>query len=103
MGEGAAERGDQALRQHVRGGRTLGDVGIELAYLRRERGLSPEDLAQRGELSRETVQVLESGTRLPTSEEFTRLATGLGLTPHRLATLLRPVVQHRASGIRAFC
>jgi hypothetical protein len=45
---------------------------------------------------------LESGVRLPTSEEFTRLAVGLGLTAHRLAALLRPMVQHQASGIRAF-
>jgi transcriptional regulator with XRE-family HTH domain len=94
--------GDQALRWYVRGGRTLADVGTELAYLRRERGLSGEDLAQRGGLPRETVEVLESGARLPTSEEFARLATGLGLTAHRLAVLLRPVVHHQASGIRVF-
>jgi DNA-binding transcriptional regulator YiaG len=102
MGEAAAERGDQALRQYVRGGRTLGDVGIELAHLRRGRGLGPAEVAERGGLSQETVQALESGMRLPTGEEFTRLAAGLGLTPHRLAVLLRPVVQHQATGIRAF-
>jgi transcriptional regulator with XRE-family HTH domain len=87
---------------YVRGGRTLADVGTELAHLRRERGLSPDDLARRGGLPRETVAVLESGTRLPTSQEFTRLAAGLGLTADRLAVLLRPVVQHQASGIRTF-
>jgi transcriptional regulator with XRE-family HTH domain len=102
MGQAAGEPGDQALGQYVRGGRTLADVGTELAYLRRERGLSPDDLARRGGLPRETVAVLEAGTRLPTSEEFMRLAAGLGLTPHRLAVLLRPVVRHQASGIRAF-
>jgi ribosome-binding protein aMBF1 (putative translation factor) len=102
MGKAAAEPGDQALRQYVRGGRTLVDVGIELAVLRRERGLGGEDLAQRGGLPPEIVQELESGTRLPTGDEFTRLATGLGLTAHGLAVLLRPVVQHQASGIRAF-
>jgi hypothetical protein len=52
MGEAAAERGDQALRQYVKGGRTLSDVGTELAYLRREQGLSQEDLAQRAGLRR---------------------------------------------------
>jgi hypothetical protein len=58
--------------------------------------------ARRGGLLRETVAVLEAGTRLPTSEEFMRLAAGVGLTPRRLAVLLRPVVRHQASGIRAF-
>jgi transcriptional regulator with XRE-family HTH domain len=71
-------------------------------YLRGERELSPDDLARRGGLPRETVGLLEAGTRLPTSEEFARLATGLELTAHRLAVLLRPVVRHQASAIRAF-
>jgi len=103
MGEAASERADQALTQYVKGGRTFLDIGIECAYLRRERGLSQHDLAQRATLPLETVQAIESGTRLPTKQEFALLASGLELTVGRLAEILRPVVQHQGSGIRAFC
>jgi ribosome-binding protein aMBF1 (putative translation factor) len=102
MGETPAERADQALTQYVKGGRTLADIGIEFAYLRRERGLSQHDLAQRARLPFETIQVIESGTRLPTKPEFAQLAHGLELTATRLAEILRPVVRHQGSGIRAF-
>jgi ribosome-binding protein aMBF1 (putative translation factor) len=94
MGETAAERADQALTRYVKGGRTVADIGIEVAYLRRERGLSHHDLAQRARLPLEVIQVIESGTRLPTKPEFAQLAHGLELTVARLAELLRPVVQH---------
>jgi hypothetical protein len=50
----------------------------------------------------ETLQAIEAGTRLPTKHEFALLARGLELTTGRLAELLRPVVQHQGSGIRAF-
>jgi transcriptional regulator with XRE-family HTH domain len=102
MEEAASERADQALSQYVKGGRTLDDIGTEFAYLRRERGLSQHDLAQHATLPLETVKAIESGTRLPTRTEFAHLATGLELTAGRLAEILRPVVQHTASGIRAF-
>jgi transcriptional regulator with XRE-family HTH domain len=100
MEEAASERADQALTQYVKGGRTLVDIGTEFVYLRRERGLSQHDLAQRARLPLEAVEAIESGTRLPTEQEFALLASGLGLTPGRLAEILRPVVQHRGSGIR---
>jgi DNA-binding transcriptional regulator YiaG len=102
MEKAASQRGDQALSQWVRGGRTLSVIGIEFAYLRRERGLSQQALAQRSTLPLETLQAIESGTRLPTKQEFALLATGLELTAARLAELLRPVVRHQGSGIRAF-
>jgi transcriptional regulator with XRE-family HTH domain len=102
MDEAASERADQALGQYVKGGRTLDDIGTEFAYLRRERGLRQYDLAQRATLPLETVEVIESGTRLPTSQEFALLARGLELTAGRLATILRPVVEHTASGIQMF-
>ena len=100
MEEATSERADQALTQYVKGGRTLVDIGTEFVYLRRERGLSQHDLAQRATLPVEAVEAIESGTRLPTEQEFALLASGLGLTPGRLAEILRPVVQHRGSGIR---
>jgi hypothetical protein len=46
--------------------------------------------------------VIESGTRHPTKPEFAQLAHGLELTATRLAEILRPVVRHQGSGIRAF-
>jgi ribosome-binding protein aMBF1 (putative translation factor) len=100
MEEAASERADQALTQYVRGGRTLADIGIEFAFLRRERGLSQYDLAQRARLPVETVQVIESGTRLPTKPEFAQLAHGLELTTARLAEILRPVVRHQGTGVQ---
>ena len=50
----------------------------------------------------ETVQAIESGTRLPTKGEFAHFAAGLELTAGQLAEVPRPVVDHQASGIRAF-
>jgi transcriptional regulator with XRE-family HTH domain len=97
-----ADQADQALSRYVKGGRTLSDIGIEFAYLRQERGLNQQALAQRTTLPLETVQAIESGRRLPTKQEFALLATGFDLTAGHLAEILRPVVQHTASGIRAF-
>jgi DNA-binding transcriptional regulator YiaG len=102
MEDAASKQADQALTQYVKGGRTLSDIGIEFAYLRRERGLSQHELAKRAMLPLETLQAIEAGTRLPTKQEFALLAGGLKLTAGRLAKLLRPVVRHQGSGIRAF-
>jgi transcriptional regulator with XRE-family HTH domain len=102
MDEAASERADQALSRYVKGGRTLSDIGIEFAYLRHERGLSQQALAQRATLMLETVQAIESGRRLPTKQEFELLATGLDLTTAQLAEILRPVVRHTGSSIRVF-
>jgi transcriptional regulator with XRE-family HTH domain len=84
MDQAASERADQALRQHVKGGRTLVDIGAEFAHLREQRGLSLHDLAQRATLAPEAVEAIESGKRLPTKKEFALLARGLELTAGRL-------------------
>jgi transcriptional regulator with XRE-family HTH domain len=102
MEEAASRRADQALTQYVTGGRTLDDIAAEFAYLRRARGLSQHQLAQRATLPLETLQAIESGKRLPTKQEFALLATGLELTEGRLAELLQPVVRHTGSGVRAY-
>jgi transcriptional regulator with XRE-family HTH domain len=102
MDTGESERADQALDQYVKGGRTLSDIGVEFACLRREQGLSQRDLAQRARLPLKSIQAIESGTRLPTKGEFGHFAAGLELTAGYLAEALRPVVDHQASGIRAF-
>lgn len=80
MQHAGTEGADRALRQWVRAGRTLVEAGEELAWLRREQGLSPEALARRTRLPATTIRTLESGSRRPTMEEFARLAAGLGLT-----------------------
>jgi transcriptional regulator with XRE-family HTH domain len=100
MDEAVSERADQALRQYVKGGRTLADIGTEFVHLREQRGLSQHDLAQRATLAPEAVEAIESGRRLPTRQEFALLASALELTAGRLAELLQPVVQHQGSGIQ---
>jgi transcriptional regulator with XRE-family HTH domain len=102
MQHAGTEGADRALRQWVRAGRTLVEVGEELAWLRREQGLSPEALARRTRLPAATIRTLESGSRRPTMQEFARLAAGLGLTAGQLAELLRPVLAHQADGIGSF-
>jgi DNA-binding transcriptional regulator YiaG len=102
MGAAESERADQVLSRHVKGKRTVVDIGIEFTHLRRERGLSQHDLAQRTGLPLETIEAIESGRRLPTEQEFALLATGLEMTAGRLAEALRPVVDHQASGIRTW-
>lgn len=97
MDAAASERADQALSRYVKGGRTLSDIGIEFAYLRQERGLNQQALAQRATLSLEAVQAMESGRRLPIEREFALLAAGLKLTAGRLAEILNlSVLPHRA-------
>jgi transcriptional regulator with XRE-family HTH domain len=102
MGAAESERADQVLSRHVKGKRTVVDIGIEFTHLRRERGLSQHNLAQRTGLPLETIEAIESGRRLPTEQEFALLATGLEMTAGRLAEALRPVVDHQASGIRTW-
>jgi ribosome-binding protein aMBF1 (putative translation factor) len=102
MDEAASQQADQALGHYVRGGRTLVDIGTEFEVLRRERGLTHEELAQRARLPLGSVRAIESGTRLPTKEEFARLATALELSAARLAAILRPVLEHQPSGIQVF-
>lgn len=99
MDDTRSEQADQALRRYVRGARTLLDIGIEFAHLREERALSLEDLARRARMPLEAVQAIESGARLPSSDEFARLAAGLDLTEGRLALILRPVLRHGGSDI----
>jgi DNA-binding XRE family transcriptional regulator len=66
MDKAKSERADQALRQYVKGGRTLVDIGTEFVHLREQRRLSQHDLAQRATLAPEAVEAIESGKRLPT-------------------------------------
>jgi transcriptional regulator with XRE-family HTH domain len=102
VNEPAVQRADRALRQWVRIGRTIVDVGAELDHLRHQRDLSADDLARRTTMPTDTIRAIESGSRWPTTEEFERLANGLGLRPNQLAELLRPVLAYQAEGIGPF-
>jgi hypothetical protein len=78
--------------------------GLDLRHRRNRsrRPVADSSGARRATLPLETVEAIESGTRLPTKQEFALLARGLELTAGRLATILRPVVEHTAGGIRKF-
>jgi hypothetical protein len=96
MDGAASERADQALNRYVKAdGRspTSGPSSSTCA----EQGLSIEGLPLRATLPLETVQAIESGTRLSTEQEFALLgrqpAAADGRSPGR---------DPAASGIRAF-
>ncbi|MBA4001090.1 helix-turn-helix transcriptional regulator [Brevundimonas sp.] len=60
-------------------------LGKRVRALRREAGLSQEELAFRAGMKRSYVSDLERGTRNPSVRALERLATGLSVPP---ATLL---------------
>ena len=62
-------------------------IARTLYQLRHERGLSPDELADRSGVSRAMVYRIESGNASPTAVVLNKLATGLGVL---LPTLLGP-------------
>jgi transcriptional regulator with XRE-family HTH domain len=62
-------------------------IARNLNQLRHERGLSPDELADRSGVSRAMVYRIESGNSSPTAVVLNKLATGLGVL---LPTLLGP-------------
>jgi transcriptional regulator with XRE-family HTH domain len=55
-----------------------------LRQLRRERGLSQEDLSWRSQVHRTQISLLEGGHRLPRFLTLIKLAGALGVTPDDL-------------------
>ena len=53
--------------------------GAVLRELRRERGLSQEELAFESDLNHQFISLLELGQRSPSLETVYKVATGLGL------------------------
>lgn len=62
-------------------------IGRQLYQLRDERGISPDELADRSGVSRAMIYRIESGQASPTAVMLNKLATGLGVL---LPTLLGP-------------
>jgi transcriptional regulator with XRE-family HTH domain len=56
-----------------------GQVGLELRWLREERGLSVEELAEKSKISATTIRAVEGG-REARGETIAKLAKPLGLS-----------------------
>ena len=61
-------------------------VGQNVARVRRERGLTQEQLAEMSGLSQQYLSGLERGTRNPTIVTLYEVATALSTTPVELLT-----------------
>ena len=61
-------------------------LGVRMAMLRWERGLSQTQLAQRLHISASAVGMYEQGRRLPSLELVVRLAREFGVTTDYLLT-----------------
>ncbi|MGD9868777.1 MAG: helix-turn-helix domain-containing protein [Hyphomicrobiales bacterium] len=59
-------------------------VGRNAARIRKERGFTQEELAERSGLSQQYISGLERGQRNPTIVTLYELATGLGISHVRL-------------------
>lgn len=62
-------------------------LGLNVRDLRRQQGLSQEELGHRTEMDRSYISDLERGTRNPSVKALGRIAEALGVSP---AELLRP-------------
>jgi transcriptional regulator with XRE-family HTH domain len=65
--------------------RTFSDV---LQGLRRERGLTQEELAFRSGLDRTYISLLERGRRVPTIDTLFKLSRSLGIKPEDFVALI---------------
>jgi len=59
-------------------------LGERVLFLRREAGLSQEELAKRSRLTRQHLQRLEAGSANPTLETLLNLAKAVGQAPSDL-------------------
>lgn len=59
-------------------------LGADIRRVRKAKGLTLEELAERTELHRTTIQKLESGEHEPRARTVMRLAKGLGVEPGAL-------------------
>ena len=62
----------------------LGKLGLYLRAARIERGLSQSELAGRSRLSQTQISYFEAGTRLPSLDQFLRIARSLGISIQKL-------------------
>ncbi len=62
---------------------TANEIGIRIAALRKQKGLSQEDLAKRLGINRATIARMETGTRKLNAGELSRLGFALGFSLDR--------------------
>lgn len=55
-------------------------IGIKLKKIRREKGISQEELAHKAEINRSYLSMVENGHSSPTMDVVQRLAEGLGVS-----------------------
>ena len=61
-------------------------VGLNFARLRRKKGLTQEEFAEKSGFTQQYVSDLERGKRNPSIITLYHLASGLGVTPKELIT-----------------
>lgn len=59
-------------------------LGMRIRFLRKERGLSIEDLSLECDINRNYLSDLERGTRNPSLEILSRICDGLGISHEEL-------------------
>jgi transcriptional regulator with XRE-family HTH domain len=68
----------------------LKDLGLRIKALRKERGITQEELAGRAELSRTYLTVLETGGKAASLDSLFRISKVLGVNPGELFLDPRP-------------
>lgn len=58
-----------------------------IKYLRKEKGMTQEKLAERADLTSEAVTRVERGVRMPTLKTLGKIAHGLGVSPAQLVDI----------------
>ena len=64
-------------------------IGVQLRALREKRELSQEDLADRAEVDRTYISILERGLKSPTLETMEKICAALGTVPERVIEAAR--------------
>ena len=67
--------------------------GVALRKLRNEDGLSQEQLAEKSGLHRTYISLLERGEKSPTLTTICRLASALGVAPHKILLQAEKLVE----------
>jgi transcriptional regulator with XRE-family HTH domain len=69
----------------------LGQLGMRIAFLREQRGLSQLELAIRAGVSKSYVSDLENGRRNPSIKVLQKVASGLGVSLEKLFQGIVPI------------
>ena len=60
------------------------EVGARICFLRKEKGMSQEELGFEAEVNKNYISDIERGTRNPTLKVLGKIANGLGITLEEL-------------------